>query len=108
MKNLNTLMTKLIVLKYSQLKITISQLSESRQVLQMNFSIGFNPASFNESPQEPDPSYDFSTVRKNMAFDYCFKSLYPKLTNEESMRQCIMEYKEYCKLTEKLFTQVVK
>lgn len=43
-----------------------------------------------------------------MAFDYCFKSLYPKLTNEDMIRTCILEYKEYCKITERMFTQVVR
>lgn len=43
-----------------------------------------------------------------MAFDYCFKALYPKNANEDMMRACILEYKEYCKMTERIFTQVIR
>ena len=47
----------------------------------MNFNLGFNAGGFGEQQAEVDSLSDLSLVRKNMAFEYCFKSLYPKHTN---------------------------
>lgn len=45
--------------------------------------------------------------RRNMAFDFCFATLYPS-AEEESLRECIYAYSGWAKQSEKIFGQYIR
>lgn len=50
---------------------------------------------------------DLQEGRRNIAFDFCFQTLYPDV-NEDAMRNCIYDYSRFNNLAEKIFGQYIR
>ena len=56
----------------------------------------------------PDPeTLELKDARKALVFDFCFRAIYPD-TTEDNMRNCVLAYKRYSRLTEGVFAEVVR
>lgn len=60
------------------------------------------------SVNAPDiEAIELKEVRKEMAFDFCFKAIYPD-TSEDNMRECVHAYKRYTRLVQGVFAEVIR
>ena len=69
--------------------------------------MNFDPTAAFQTAMPDIEGLELKEGRKNMAFDFCFQTIYPD-TTEDNMRDCIIGYKRYTRVVEGVFAEVVR